>query len=246
MALITRQCESGSDGCWPSLRPFAELIPGEGGTSRAKRLGKKREKTNRLKKYMQASFDGCLEAQNEIHSNVKFKLTYLILWAHTQLCTHAHTRVLSGWLKWIATIDFQVISTFQVDAHLANGCVPLHRFQPLLSGKQYWESLGLVPAFWQHLSGSALNFTEMAVNENAKKQIVSITEYCRFAFPPTAVRVASSYVPNGFTRRIRDFRSTKSPSDSCNWLCRLAYCHMIGMKYLCIYDWKSTDQTPSW
>lgn len=100
--------------------------------------------------------------------------------------TLAHTRTLSGCLKWIATIDFQVISTFQVDAHKA-AALP-----PCPSGTQYWSHCAGFLADgaccpnanfrrWQHLSGSALNFTEIAINENTEKQIVSITEYCRIA-----------------------------------------------------------------
>lgn len=144
------------------------------------------------------------------------------------MSAHAHSG--RGWLKWIATIDFQVFSTFQVDAHLANGCSPT----PPHPHSSLANNIGIIvlgscccppriwlPTFWrwQHLSGSALNFTEISINENAKKQIVSITEYCRFAFPPAATAAAAVLcVPNGFMRRIRDFCFTTSPSDNCNGL----------------------------
>lgn len=81
LPFIRAICGTYSQRWWPPSRR----------NENERKKGREKERKRLVWRIMQGGFDGCLEAQNEIHSNVKFKLTYLILWAHTHLRTHAHS-----------------------------------------------------------------------------------------------------------------------------------------------------------
>lgn len=81
LPFIRAICGTYSQRWWPPSRR----------NENERKKAREKERKRLVWRIMQGGFDGCLEAQNEIHSNVKFKLTYLILWAHTHLRTHAYS-----------------------------------------------------------------------------------------------------------------------------------------------------------
>lgn len=70
MTLITQHCESGNECCCPSLRPFAELIPSDGGNKKV--VENKNERKGERKRERNDSFEELCKAMAAWKRKMKF------------------------------------------------------------------------------------------------------------------------------------------------------------------------------